>query len=214
MTRHKTNNPSSWAGAILLAAGLAGEASATLINRGGGLIYDTDLNITWLQDANYAQTSGYDGDGLMNWSAATTWASNLVYGGYDDWRLPTTTDTGAPGAQCTNNGTDCGYNVDPGSSELAHLFFVELGNLSAFDTSGSFRGGSPGVDWGVVHTGPFVNLQSNVYWSGTEYAPYPGDAWLFVTRDGLRASSVRTLGSSRGPCAPATSPPLCRSPGA
>ena len=29
-------------------------ASATLIDRGGGLIYDTDLDITWLQDANYA----------------------------------------------------------------------------------------------------------------------------------------------------------------
>jgi hypothetical protein len=37
----------------------------TLIDRGGGLIYDTDLNVTWLADANYAQTSGYDADGFM-----------------------------------------------------------------------------------------------------------------------------------------------------
>jgi len=33
---------------------------AILTDRGGGLIYDDDLNITWLQDANYADTSGYD----------------------------------------------------------------------------------------------------------------------------------------------------------
>ena len=35
-------------------------ANGELINRGGGLIYDTDLDVTWLQDANYAMTSGYD----------------------------------------------------------------------------------------------------------------------------------------------------------
>jgi len=40
-------------------------AEATLFDQGGGLIYDTDLNITWLQDANYAMTSGYDADGRM-----------------------------------------------------------------------------------------------------------------------------------------------------
>ena len=30
------------------------------------MIYDSDLGITWLQDANYAETSGYDADGRMN----------------------------------------------------------------------------------------------------------------------------------------------------
>ena len=33
---------------------VSGAAHATLMNNGGGLIYDSDLNITWLQDANYA----------------------------------------------------------------------------------------------------------------------------------------------------------------
>ena len=50
--------------------------------------YDTTLDITWLVDANYAMTSGYDSDGLMNRVAATTWANNLTLGGYDDRRLP------------------------------------------------------------------------------------------------------------------------------
>ncbi|MDZ7752733.1 MAG: hypothetical protein U5S82_13950 [Gammaproteobacteria bacterium] len=33
---------------------LSGAASATLFDRGRGLIYDDVLDITWLQDANYA----------------------------------------------------------------------------------------------------------------------------------------------------------------
>ncbi len=32
------------------------------------MIYDSDLGITWLQDANYTQASGYDLDGRMNWN--------------------------------------------------------------------------------------------------------------------------------------------------
>jgi hypothetical protein len=34
-------------------------ANSALINRGNGLIYDEDRDITWLSDANYAVTSGY-----------------------------------------------------------------------------------------------------------------------------------------------------------
>ena len=83
----------------LCAAGLfaATAAQAALVDRGGGMIYDTDLSITWLQDANLAKTSGYDADGRMSWVAANQWAANLIYGGYADWRLASATDTGAPG---------------------------------------------------------------------------------------------------------------------
>ena len=79
--------------ALIIVIGLSVSAQATLINNGGGFIYDTDLGITWLQDANYAKTSGYDADGMMNWSGARTWATTLVYGGYSGWRLPTTVDS-------------------------------------------------------------------------------------------------------------------------
>ena len=53
------------------------------------MIYDDDLDITWLQDANYAQTSGHDADGRMSWDNAVAWADGLSYEGYNDWRLPT-----------------------------------------------------------------------------------------------------------------------------
>jgi hypothetical protein len=56
--------------AFTAALGFSGAAGAGLIDRGNGLIYDDVLKITWLQDANYAQTSGYNADGLMNWNAA------------------------------------------------------------------------------------------------------------------------------------------------
>ena len=38
--------------------------------------YDTELDITWLADANYAKTSGHDADGQMNWMNANAWAAN------------------------------------------------------------------------------------------------------------------------------------------
>ena len=39
---------------LLLFFGVLGIANATLWDRGGGLLYDDVLNITWLQNANYA----------------------------------------------------------------------------------------------------------------------------------------------------------------
>jgi len=76
--------------------GAGGLATAALYDRGGGLIYDDGLVITWLQDADYANTSGYvaslplsdDRNGRMHWGEAMAWAESLEYGGYDDWRLP------------------------------------------------------------------------------------------------------------------------------
>jgi hypothetical protein len=71
--------------ALGLLAGLlvAGGANAALINRGGGLISDTDLEITWVQDANLCVTLGNCVDsvstqGTMTWDDANTWANNIL----------------------------------------------------------------------------------------------------------------------------------------
>jgi hypothetical protein len=112
---------------LIAASLISGAAQAALIDRGGGLIYDTDLNVTWLQDANYAQTSGYDADGAMTLDEATTWAANLSYFDsvrnvtYTDWRLPSIAVTDTAGCSDISSSTYCGYNVDPASSEIAHL---------------------------------------------------------------------------------------------
>jgi hypothetical protein len=49
----------------------SGLANAALHDRGNGMIYDSDQDITWLQDANYAMTSGHDDDGRLNWTQVT-----------------------------------------------------------------------------------------------------------------------------------------------
>lgn len=179
---------------LVVALNVSSVANASLVDRGGGLIYDTVLNITWLADANYAKTSGYDADGLMNWSQASTWASNLSYYDsvrnvtYTDWRLPTTNPVNGTtfNYDVSHDGsTDYGYNVSsPGTayagstgSEMAHLFYNTLSN-KGFYWPPDFSGPQPG--WGLTNTGPFSNLEPySYYWSGTEYAPDTDRAWSF-----------------------------------
>lgn len=48
-------------GVVVGLFGLAmGSAQASLYDRGGGLIFDSDRNITWLQNANQGAGSIYD----------------------------------------------------------------------------------------------------------------------------------------------------------
>jgi hypothetical protein len=81
--------------AVLSVATLS--AQAALVARPGGMVYDTVQNITWLQNWNTID--------LMDWTTANNWANNLVFGGFDDWRLPTTNTT------ATSN---CGFNFNSG----------------------------------------------------------------------------------------------------
>ncbi len=166
---------------ITFGVGLAATADATLIDRGNGVIYDSDQDITWLQDANYAKTTGYAADGRLTWDNAVAWADNLVYAGYNDWRLPTISDNGDDGCNYGNDGTDCGFNVNTAGSELAYMWYDILGNLAYVDTNGN----SPQPGYGLTSTSAdgidFQNLESWNYWSGTEYAPDTDHAWFFST---------------------------------
>ena len=148
--------------------------------------YDTALNITWLRNASE--------NGLMNWNVANFWANSLSFGGYTDWRLPTMVDTGTSGCNFSfAGGTDCGYNVQTATSEMAHLFHETLGNLSAFDTAGVVRGGPSGVNWGLANTGEFENMQSFAYWSGLEDASLASDAWYFNAVAGNQGNALKTI---------------------
>ena len=108
-----------WVAALVtpaLCLGFVADSRAELIDRGTyngvKLIYDSAQRITWLGDANWAKTSGFDPNGEMTWDEARAWAGGLTIGGFSDWRLPITSDETCRGAGCTN-------------SEMGHLFAVE-----------------------------------------------------------------------------------------
>lgn len=72
----------------LFGTSFASHASLTA-SADGKTVYDSDLHLTWLADANYSKTSGYHTTGSMSWGAAGDWASNLNVEGRSDWQLPT-----------------------------------------------------------------------------------------------------------------------------
>ena len=176
---------------------------AALVARGTDMVYDTVNNITWAADANLFQTqaasnpnlvseiiaanggvihdtpNGFDtvpnsgvysltssdfdtSSGAMTWWGAQAWANNLSLGGYTDWALPTT----VPAVS--------GYNQT--GSQLGNLFYTQLGGVANSEIT-------------IIHNANynlFSNVQSNVYWSSSEYAPVPLDAWLFNTNFGTQ----------------------------
>jgi uncharacterized repeat protein (TIGR01451 family) len=148
--------------------------------------YDTAQNITWLRD--------WGASGQLTWPQAVAWAAALNVGGVTGWRLPNISDKGNAGCDfSTAGGTDCGYNVDSTTSEMARLWYVTLGNLAfcaVGDANCNLQGsGQPG--WGLTNTGPFKNMQSSTYWSGTPYAPDVTSAWNFSTEDGSQDSDAK-----------------------
>jgi len=191
-----------------------GAAQAALVDRGGGLIYDSVLDVTWLQDARYAHTSGYDSGGLMNWSDAKTWAANLSYFDtvrnvtYTDWRLPTVQpvdgslqfDLGWSG----KGETDWGYHISaPGTlyagstgSEMAYMYYQNLGNPGLHWASSTVANNYPNdcyvssSDTCLDNVGPFVNLQTNyIYWSETDSTT---GAWVFSMGSGAQTRYNRS----------------------
>src|SRR6218665_1871163 len=112
--------------AISMLAAMAGAAQAALYDRGGGMIYDSTQNVTWLQNTNLG--------GNLNSADAEWWARDLVYGGYSDWRLPSGKIIYSADGCITYNGfCSAGWNYT--QSELGHLFYVDLGNKGQFDTN-------------------------------------------------------------------------------
>ena len=189
--------------ALLLLAGGAQAALMTYESGGVQLVYDDVQDLTWLRDANLFKTQ-YDADntvvtqimtavptitsgngthtvvagdfdtssGTMTWYGAMAWAEwlgSIAYAGADDWRLFAADPSCGVNFNCTNN-------------EIGSLFYGP-GDLSAGD---SILADPPGIldDY-------FNNMQSFVYWSGTEYAPNPFNAWSFTSGNGYQYYRVK-----------------------
>jgi hypothetical protein len=102
-------------------------------------------------------------NGTASWDNQVAWAAGLTIGGFGGWRLPSV-DVNGDGTvvDCFGGGvTGCADN------EMGYLYWEE-----------SITASTPG---------PFSNVQSSEdYWSGTEFAPIPTDAWGFAFSDGLQ----------------------------
>jgi hypothetical protein len=224
--------------------GLAGGAQVGLIDRGNGLIYDTVLDITWIQAGNFCGTNptdpgciaaGADANGAMTWSEAVFWANNLVYAGYDNWRLPTlgpigaafdyagsnnaTTDNGW--AKTTTGAADGGWRDGAGDPvyEMGHMYYVDLANLGSCTPNDASPGScSEQASWGSNNTSFIDALTGDTVSFCTSSPPTTGPGWRtrpIPTARGTSSSatafmaprSIRTTASTRGLCAPAMSPP-------
>lgn len=129
-----------------------------LVNNGDGTIIDTDLQVMWVQDLNYAVTTRFDTDGLLTYQSAQMFVDAMNAGtvpnfGFTDWRLPTTL---IPDPSCDTL-PSLGIGFYCSGSEMGHLYYVELGLLP-------LQFGTP-----TSHL-PFFNLRG-IYWSSTEQTP-------------------------------------------
>jgi hypothetical protein len=175
------------AAAMLALAGTAQASPMTLVDGGLGVL-DSGTNLEWTANMNLG--------GLMSWAAANTWIATLNtsnYAGHNDWRLPT----------LNPSDTSCSDNFNPGGGfsqqylgfhctggELSNLFVTDLGNNArepvlnqAGDTAEQ-----------IANLALFSNVQSYYYWSGTEYAPSPFDAWSFTTSYGIQSLDAKYNG--------------------
>jgi Protein of unknown function (DUF1566)/PEP-CTERM motif len=170
---------------VMLVIGVGNNSYAELIDRGSGLIYDTVLDITWMQDAMYNRTSAYDYDGYMAWDEAMDWVEDLTYAGFNDWRLPRALPINGQEFNweySRDGATDLGYNISAQGSvysgstanEMAYMYYNNLGNIGQYDVDGN------GPYYGLsFNQGPFINLASYWYWTGTECGPNSYNALYF-----------------------------------
>lgn len=150
---------------VLLIIVTSSNGDAALINRGSGMIYDDELDITWMADAGLARSEIITG---INWDNAVDWADNLVFAGYSDWRLPH--------MDVNNDGviTDClapVLEISCRDNEYKYMFKYNEIKLT-----------SPG---------DFVNIGTNHYWSGTQNPVFPNLAYLTNFNTGFMGTTSK-----------------------
>ncbi len=159
---------------------------ASLVSKlGGQVVYDSDLDITWVADANLALTNQFGltlstfeitvtsnavgSTGKMIFSNANAWIAGMNaanYLGFNDWRLPYTLQ---PDSSCSIQyvgGDSKGFGC--AGSEMGHLFYSEL---EALANTSALMTGNP------AELAKFMNIQPSRYWSATEVGT--DGSWAF-----------------------------------
>lgn len=175
----------------------------------GKAIYDTDQGLTWIADANLAQTnsfgvprnvslgahpadssgntisSGITDNGTMSWAGAFFWIDAMNeanYLGFSDWRLPRTLKEDTT---CSSwfTGTPAGQNCT--GSEMGYLFYVELGGKD-FHSAGGIK---------LLDYQLFINVKNGFYLSETETENNVSHAWNFQLVTGLQTFIDKSKGA-------------------
>jgi len=148
------------------------------------MVYDDVTDLTWLADANYANTSNYEipdsgfKGGLFTWGEARQWADTLSYGGFSDWRLPSAYGGSLADPDTTESGpTD--------SSGPTNVYGSELANMSVLVNSMVTGVGDPNITSGL-----FSNIKNTMYWSSTSTSSERAWMTTFAAGGGVGALAV------------------------
>ena len=120
-------------------------SGAALIDRGNGLIYDTAQDLTWTQDAGMSGSRS-------SWDDAMAWAENLEYRGFDDWRLPASTQFDDP---------TCSTDIRSAGDYM--LFFEHRADCTGGEMELLTSMHDP---W---NNPIFLNINKTRYWTATPY---------------------------------------------
>jgi hypothetical protein len=161
----------------------------------GNLLSSSTLRSAILAANSSLNSGDFDSFGRATYRGALAFISYLnstSYGGTQQWHLPALLNT----ATCdltnfTYSGTNCGYNVNTANSEMARVYYTELGRIAKFDADGFTNGGygifnNDGAQTSSVPVPPFSNVQSDAYWLGLTYND--AQAWSFATSDGVQGN--------------------------
>ena len=174
--------------AARLCAGILrfGVADASLVaSEDGDAVYDTVNDVTWLANANLAQTksfgvSGINPDGSMSWTTAQEWiaAMNAAnYLGSRHWSLPTAK---LPDDTCSQMPKAAAFGYDCVGSQMGYLYYHELGGVKGstiqLQHDASYR--------------LFNNFQPYLYWSSTLWTHVPNSAFSFSFGNGFQGTNV------------------------
>ena len=172
-------------------AAVAAPASAALVAAADGqTVYDPNLNVTWLADANLAGTqtfgvSNINENGSMDYATAVRWvaAMNALddgagYLGHKNWQLPPAPAQGSSCARTGRHGESFGFHCSGGA--LGSLYYRSLG-LREPDTA---------VRIPTNTVGPFNDFQPYLYWSGSPPADPKQGFVSFSFNTGFQGANV------------------------
>lgn len=212
---------SSLAISFFVALSFSSSTIAALIDRGGGLIYDTDLNVTWLKDANYAATVLTDARrdaiiaevGSVNghllseadfgksvsgeyYNGLMTWWGAKAWAQaltYEGFNDWRLPDSRHPDPTCSQQGGDYSYGQGCTGSELGHLFYAEFGGASGTDVELAPNKGNFDLFSGLTRpVSLYSNIQAYLAWTENESSIFPDTAWMFFFTDGSQYTDTKT----------------------